>query len=77
MTQQNFAATADYFAERALRAPAGPARKRFEDTAQLYKEKAEQCGHRRDEPPKTGASSGGIPSRRLRLMELFRAHADR
>ena len=75
MTPQNFAATANYFTKRARRAAAGPTRQRFENAAQLYRNKAEELGHRR-ESPETGASSGDIPSRRLRLMELFRTYAD-
>lgn len=81
MGQQNFAATANYFAARARRAPPGGRRQRYQETAQLYREKAEQLGQAGNEAARETAKAPrakeGTLSRRLRLMELFRAHAER
>lgn len=77
MPHQNFASTASYFAERARRAPAGPIRDRFQRATQLYREKAKKWGHSNKEAHSAGQPADGIPSRRQRLVELFRAHTDR
>jgi hypothetical protein len=77
MPPQNFASTANYFAERARRAPAGPIRDRLQRATQLYREKAKKFGHCNKEIQSVAASTDGIPSRRQRLVELFRVHAER
>jgi hypothetical protein len=77
MPPQNFASTANYFAERARRAPPGPVRDRFQQAMQLYREKAKRFGHGNKELRSVAASAEGIPSRRQRLVELFRTHAER
>jgi hypothetical protein len=72
---RDFAATARYFEERRRKASNSYQRDRLARAAELYRSKAEAAGQPMTAtPPREHCGDLDIPSRRRRLIDLFRSH---